>query len=112
MILLSLALLLAAQAEAPVTRPGACAYALVVADRTGRRADIHRSPTLAAGKVAKLGANTPVFICGAKGSFYWVHFAEGRHKCRGGTATGLDPRYASTCEKGWVQKSHIRLVSR
>lgn len=110
MILSSFALLLAAQAEAPATRPGACAYALVAADRTGRRANVHRAPTLAAGKIAKLGANTPVFICGAKGSFYWVHFAEGRHTCRG-TATGLDPRYASTCEKGWVEKSQIRLVS-
>ena len=66
MILSSLALLLAAQAEAPATRPGACAYALVAADRTGRRArlieldplycDVICRRFIAAGGTAVIGA--------------------------------------------------------
>ncbi|WP_432769721.1 MAG: hypothetical protein HEQ22_02960 [Sphingopyxis sp.] len=107
MIITTLALLFAGAPATPAaTAPGACPYAVVARDATGRRTNVHRHPTLAAGKVAKLGSGTPVFVCGAKGGWLWVHFSEGRHTCRG-TASGLDVRYARACAKGWVERHRI-----
>ncbi|WP_447761054.1 hypothetical protein [Sphingopyxis panaciterrae] len=110
MIFASLALIFAAQ-SGTVAAPGVCSYALIAGDASGRKTNVYRTPTLASGKAAKLGRGTPVFVCGARGQWLWVHFAQGRHKCRG-TANGLDARAASTCAKGWVERRYVAVVAR
>jgi hypothetical protein len=110
MIFASLALLLAAQGPVAAA-PALCSYAVIAGDASGRKTSVYRTPTIAAGKVGKLGRGTPVYVCGSRGNWLWVHFSQGRHRCRG-TANGLDARYASTCAKGWVERRRVAVVAR
>ncbi|WP_411340718.1 hypothetical protein V6U71_01790 [Sphingopyxis sp. J-6] len=110
MILAPLALLFAAQSGAAAPA-GVCSYAVIAGDASSRKTNVHRTPTIASGKVGKLTRGTPVFVCGARGNWLWVHFAQGRHSCRG-TANGLDVRYASTCAKGWVERHRVAVAAR
>lgn len=110
MIFAPLALLFAAQAAGPPV-PALCPYGVIADDGTGRKTAIYRTPTIGAGKVGKLGRGAPVFVCGARGNWLWVHFEQGRHSCRG-TANGLDGRYASTCVKGWVERRRVAVAVR
>lgn len=107
MILAPLALLLAAQGG----DAGVCSYAVIAGDTSGRKTNVHRTPTIASGKVGKLDRGTPVFVCGTRGDWLWVHFAQGRHSCRG-TAGGLDAGYASSCAKGWVERRRVAVRTR
>lgn len=109
MILASFALLLAAQG--PSAAPALCPHAVIAGDASGRKTSVYRTPTIAAGKVGKLGRGTPVYVCGSRGDWLWVHFAQGRHACRG-TGRGLDARYASTCAKGWVERRRVAVTAR
>ena len=110
MILTSLALMLAGT-DASAASAALCPPARIARDQTGRRTNVHRTATLASGKVAKLGSGEVVYVCAAKGSWYWVHFADGRHKCYA-TSAGLDARYASTCATGWIQRHRLIAVAR
>lgn len=109
MIFASLALLFAAQS--PAAAPALCPYAVIAGDASGRKTSVYRTPTIAAGKVGKLGRGAVVYVCGSRGDWLWVHFSQGRHRCRG-TANGLDGRYASTCVKGWVERRRVAVVAR
>lgn len=107
MIVSALTLLLAAQEPAPAF----CSPAAIAADAGRRKTNIYRTPTIAAGKVGKLDHGTPVYVCGSRGNWLWVHFAQGRRACRG-TRQGLELRNASTCAKGWVERRRVAATSR
>lgn len=107
MILAPLALFLAAQGGAA----GVCPYAVIAGDTSARKTNIYRTPTIASGKVGKLDRGAPVFVCGARGDWLWVHYSQGRHSCRG-TTGGLDTRYAATCANGWVERRRVAVIAR
>ncbi|ALC10919.1 hypothetical protein [Sphingopyxis sp. 113P3] len=107
MIVSALTLLFAAQGPVPAL----CSAAVIAADAGGRKTNIYRTPTIAAGKVGKLGRGTPVYVCGSRGNWLWVHFSQGRHICRG-TRQGLEVRHASTCAKGWVDRRRVTIIAR
>ncbi|MBL0768709.1 hypothetical protein JI743_07830 [Sphingopyxis sp. DHUNG17] len=91
--------------------PALCNYAVVAGSRRDPSVWVYRSPSMGARKTAKIKAGSPVFVCAGNAEWFQVHYADGRHSCRG-TTGGLDRRLASTCASGWVHRHRIAVVAR
>ena len=56
-------------------------------------------------RTARVMPGQPVFLCGSRGVWIFVRFADRRHSCGG---IGSRPaRAGSTCAEGWIERRRI-----
>lgn len=107
MLTITTALLLAMQA-APAT--SACRLARIAGTERDARTWVYRFPNPGARREARLRGGEGVFVCGEKGRWLWIRYADARHSC-GGIGGGTPP-YTSACADGWVDRRRVVAVGR
>ena len=83
----------------------ACTLGRIAGDPRETRIWVSLAPSPGARRTARVKPGQPVFLCGSRGVWIFVRFADRRHSCGG---IGSRPaRAGSTCAEGWIERRRV-----